>query len=148
MKPELSTYFEGILQIRDTNPEIVKWVHNRVIEDGKARITKEKKVTNGVDLYFNDQHYLQNIGRKVAKVFPGTVTVSRRLHTVNKMTSKLLYIVNVLFKPHKFKRGDIVHVLGEDLEIVRFDRHVHLKNPKTGERKILPVELVIRNLKK
>ncbi len=58
-------YFEGILQIREAGPEIIEWVYHRIAKDRKARIAKEKKVTNGTDLYLSDQHYLQALGRKL-----------------------------------------------------------------------------------
>ena len=104
MKPTGGGYFEGILQLRETTDEIANWVRNKVQKDAKAVITKEKPVTNGIDLYFNDQHYLQSLGKKLKLQFGGTLTISRRLHTVHKITSKLLYRVSVLYKPLPFKR--------------------------------------------
>ena len=140
MKPTGGGYFEGILQLRDTTPEIHQWIHNRVKSDGKAAITKEKKTTNGVDFYFNDQHYLQNLGQKIRQVFPGILKTSRRLHTVDKMTSKLLYRVNVLFKPLPFKRGDIVKFRGEDVEILGVTNKVQVKNVQSGKKQVVEIK--------
>ena len=114
MNDRPSTYFEGILQIRQGSPELVSWVHKRIKEDGKAKIAKEKKVKGGVDLYLSDQHYLQSLGKKIKEEFLGILKVSRRLHTVNKMTSKLLYRVTVLFQQLPWKHGQRILVESEE----------------------------------
>src|SRR5574341_611308 len=98
MKERPKDYFEGVLQIREGSPELLAWIHNRIKTDGRARVAKEKKVKNGVDVYISDQHYLQNLGRQLKQKFTGILKTIKRLHTVNKMTSKLLYRVTVLFK--------------------------------------------------
>ncbi len=135
-------YFEGTLQIRDAGPEILEWVHHRIAKDRKARIAKEKKVTNGVDLYLSDQHYLQALGRKLQEHHPGHLTVSERQHTTHKMTSKLLYRVTVLYKPAKFKRGDHITLHDEQFEILAIGRTVTLQNLRGGAKShIKPEEL-------
>src|SRR3989338_9979460 len=127
MKPTGGGYFEGILQLRETTDEIANWVRNKVQKDAKAVITKEKPVTNGIDLYFNDQHYLQSLGKKLKLQFGGTLTISRRLHTVHKITSKLLYRVSVLYKPLPFKRGDIIDVHGEQAIVLAVGSKVQIR---------------------
>lgn len=146
MKPTFGGYFEGILQLRNVSKEVHQWVHNRVKKDAKAAITKEKKVANGVDLYFNDQHYLQNLGHKLRDQFDGTLKTSRRLHTVHRMTSKLLYRVNVLFEPIGFKHGDKITYHGEEYEILRVEKKVHVKNLKTGQKSQLTLDALKRTM--
>ncbi len=144
MKQRPSEYFEGILQIRDGNKELLAWVHNRIISDGRARIAKEKKVKNGVDLYISDQHYLQNLGRKIKEKFSGILKTSRRLHTVDKTTSKLLYRVTILFKVLPFKRGDIITLHGEQVEILNIGHRAQIKNIKSGEKKYVDLDILSR----
>jgi NMD protein affecting ribosome stability and mRNA decay len=142
MKERPKDYFEGILQIRYGNPELLKWVHARIKADGRALVAKEKKVTNGVDVYISSQHYLQNLGRQIKKRFIGILKVSRRLHTTDKMTSKLLYRVTVLFKVLPFKRGDIVTLHGEQVEVLNIGNRAQVKDIKSGAKKDVDLEFL------
>ncbi|HLC32956.1 MAG TPA: NMD3-related protein [Candidatus Nanoarchaeia archaeon] len=145
MNERPSTYFEGILQLRSNTPQLLAWVHKRIKQDGKARVAKEKKITGGVDLYLSDQHYLQSLGRKINHEFVGLIKVSRRLHTVNKMTSKLLYRVTVLFQQLHWKRGQKVMIDGEEFEIMNIADRVQIKNVKSGERSLIDADRLLRN---
>ena len=147
MEQHIQDYFEGILQIRDGSKELLTWVHNRIIADGRARIAKEKKVTNGIDLYLSDQHYLQNLGRKIKERFTGILKVSKRLHTMDKMTSKHVYRVTVLFKVLPFKRGDIVTVHGEQVEIMTIGHRAQIKNVKSGKKKEITLDVLSRTIR-
>ena len=138
-------YFEGILQIRSEDVELLNWIHKRIKLDRKAAVAKEKKVTNGVDLYMSDQHYLQNLGKKISIQFPGILKISKRLHTMNKMTSRHVYRVTVYFKPYPFKHGDTLSVQGESLKILSLGNRVQVKNLQTGEKKFIPLEILLRN---
>jgi len=140
MKPTGGGYFEGILQLRETTDEIANWVRNKVQKDAKAVITKEKPVTNGIDLYFNDQHYLQSLGKKLKLQFGGTLTISRRLHTVHKITSKLLYRVSVLYKPLPFKRGDIIDVHGEQAIVLAVGSKVQIRYLSSSKKDVISAD--------
>lgn len=137
-------YFEGVLQLRNTTPDIYQWVIQKVKADGKARIAKEKKVPNGIDLYFSEQHYMQSLGKKMKETFPGQVVTSRRLFTTDKMTSKFLYRVTVLFKGMPFKRGDIVEFQGEKVQILNVANRIQVKNIKSGIKQEIPALLLKR----
>lgn len=144
MRDVPKNYFEGILQLRQGSPELIAWVHNRIKEDGKARVAKEKKVKGGVDLYMSDQHYLQSLGKKLNEEFLGILKVSRRLHTVNKMTSKLVYRVTVLFQELPWKHGQKIIIEGEEFEIVGIDQRVRLKNVRTGVKSQEDIDRLLR----
>jgi len=144
MEQHIQDYFEGILQIRGGNKELLDWINNRIIADGRARVAKEKKVANGIDLYISDQHYLQNLGRKIKEKFTGILKVSKRLHTMHKMTSKHVYRVTVLFKVLPLKRGDIVTVHGEQVEILTIKHRAQIKNIKSGAKKEIDLDTLSR----
>jgi len=144
MNERPSSYFEGILQIRNGSPQLLAWVHKRITDDNKAKVAKEKKVVGGVDLYLSDQHYLQSLGRKLSQQFNGILKVSRRLHTVNKMTSKLLYRVTVLFQQLHWKRGQKVVIDGEEFEIMNIAQKVQVKNVHSGKRSLIDADRLIR----
>ncbi len=139
-----SDYFEGILQIRNGSKELLDWIQTRIKEEGKAKVAKAKKVTNGVDLYITDQHYLQNLGRKIKEHQNGILKVSRRLHTQDKMTSKIIYRVTVLFKTLPFKKGDIITFHGEQVQILQINTKAQIRNLKSGAKRFVDLELLAR----
>ncbi|HLF54375.1 MAG TPA: NMD3-related protein [Candidatus Nanoarchaeia archaeon] len=147
MKQHHHDYFEGILQIRNPNKELLEWIRNRVMTEKRAFISKEKTVKNGIDLYMSSQHYLQNLGKQLQEKFNGILKTSKRLHTVDKMTSKLLYRVNVLFKPFPFKRGDIITLHGEQVQIMQIGKRVQVKNIQTGKKAMVPIELLVKRMR-
>lgn len=144
MKQHHRDYFEGILQIRNPNKELLDWIRNRVLAQKRAFISKEKTVKNGIDLYMSSQHYLQNLGKQLQEKFKGILKTSKRLHTVDKVTSKLLYRVNVLFKPFPYKRGDIITLYGEQVQIMQIGKRVQIKNMQTGKKTTVPIESLVR----
>ena len=60
-------YYEGILQLRKPNEEVIEFIKNQVKKRTNVLITKEKKVNNGIDFYITSQKYLQVIGKKLKK---------------------------------------------------------------------------------
>ena len=146
-QPQIADYFEGILQIRHGNPELLDWIRKKVKQDGRARISKEKKTPNGIDLYMTNQHYLQNLGLKIKQKFNGILKVSRRLHTQHKMTSKMVYRVNVLFIPLNVKRGDLLTIHGEEVEVLQVGTKARVKVLKSGQKKEVDLDTIRRAIK-
>lgn len=142
MKEHISDYFEGILQIRNGSKELLDWIYDKIKADKKAKVAKAKKVTNGVDLYITDQHYLQNLGKKIKEHQAGILKVSTRLHTKDKVTSKELHRVTVLFKAIPFKKGDVVMLYGEKVEILNIGAKAQVKDVKSGAKRIVDFELL------
>ena len=136
-------YFQGILQLRNPSKELIDFVRRTVTRDQRALIVREKKVRNGVDMYLSSQKYLRALGKKLPKVFPGEMKMTRTLHTVSK-EGKQLFRVTVLFRLLKFKKGDILNVDDEQLEILRIDARVMTKNVKTGKKKRYAIEALDR----
>jgi len=126
-------YYEGILQLRDTNNEIVNFVKRQVAKRIDVDISKVVKVINGIDMYFTSQRYLKALGKKLQKHFKGEMKISSKLYTRNRITSKEVHRVNVLFKPAKFKVGDIVKYKGSKLKIVKLGNKVACKYLDTGK---------------
>ena len=142
MKPHTSDYFEGVLQIRNADQDLLYWIYDKIKADQKAAVTKAKKVTNGVDLYVTDQHYLQNLGKKIKEHHAGILKISKRLHTVDKETSRHLYRITVLFKAISFKRGDIATVHGEKVQILYIDKKAQVKDLKSGAKRFVDLEML------
>jgi len=52
-------YFEGILQLRNPNDEVISFINSQIKKRTGVFITKEQKGNNGIDFYITSQKYLQ-----------------------------------------------------------------------------------------
>ena len=94
------SYFQGVLQLRNIDPKIMKYVLNDLDKKRKEGVFIQKMVDvkNGADIYLTSQKYLQVLGSKLKKRFGGEVKITRKLFTRNKQTGKNVYRLTVLFK--------------------------------------------------
>lgn len=129
-----SQYFEGILQLRNTDKDVLDFVLNLVEKRDGISISKTERVVNGFDLYFISQKFLQQIGKKLKGNFNGELKTSAKLFTRSRITGKEVYRVNVLFRQHNIKKGDIVIYKGEKVQIVGIGKKILAKNTKTGKK--------------
>ncbi|MBW2989566.1 60S ribosomal export protein NMD3 [Candidatus Woesearchaeota archaeon] len=95
MHPE---YYEGILQLRNPNIEAINFIINQFKNNPKVWIAKQKKVKTGIDLYISSNRFLMSLGKKLKRSFKGELKLSRKLITKNRMTSKNVYRVTILFR--------------------------------------------------
>jgi NMD protein affecting ribosome stability and mRNA decay len=91
-------YYEGILQLRNPSPELKNFVRNQFKNNKKAWIAKEVPQKKGFDLYISSNRFLLALGKRLKKSFKGEYKISRKLHTQNRLTSKIVYRVTVLFR--------------------------------------------------
>ena len=127
-------YFEGILQLRNTNKEVVDFVRKSVDERKDAFISKEKEIKNGIDFYLTSQRFLRALGKKLKNKFNGELKESRKLHTRNRLTSRDVYRVTVLFRLLKFKKWDVVNYKGDKIKIKSIGKLISGIDVKTGKR--------------
>src|SRR3989344_4636961 len=97
MKLSRSDYYQGILQLRDVNEEILSFVHNQIKKRSDTAVTKTVKFSNGVDLYITSQKFIRILGKKLKESFGGQLKMSAKLHTRSK-EGRDLYRVNVFFR--------------------------------------------------
>ena len=135
-------YFEGTLQLRDTTKELLDFVADEIARAG-VTIARANTLKNGIDLYLSSQKFMCSLGKKMQERFGGILKITKRLHTVSKVTSKLLYRVTVLFRMLPFKKGDIVKFRGKEWAILGIDAQVRLKETTTGEKKRVRAEELI-----
>jgi len=140
-------YFEGVLQLRNSTPELVQWVQTQTAKDKKSLITKELKIRGnaanikgGVDLYFSNQHYLQALGKKMREKFFGEYKLSYTLHTRSHITSKDLYRITILFRQAFHKRGERVYIDNEEHEIIQIGRRIITRKIVSGKKQHWTVE--------
>ncbi len=139
MKFARSNYYQGILQLRDINDEIMSFVHNQISKRPDTSITKTVKYHNGVDYYLTSQKFIRIIGKNLKESFGGELITSARLHTTNKQ-GKPLYRVNALFRLPRYKKGDTLTTRsGDEVRLLKIGRKIFAKNMKTGKK------IVVRN---
>ena len=133
MKLPRSDYFQGILQLRDINDEILSFVHNQIKKRGDVAVTRTVRLANGLDLYITSQKFIRILGKKLKDSFGGELKISSKLHTTNKQ-GKELHRVNVLFRLSKYKKGDIVSIRGDEVRLISIGKKIFAKNIKTGKK--------------
>ena len=132
-------YYQGILQLRDIDDDVIEFVRSQINKRDDVAVTKVVKHSNGFDYYITSQKYLQILAKKLRESFGGFLKTSSRLHTKSR-TGKDLYRVNVLYRQTIHKIGDIVNVRGDDYKLIHIGGKVFAKDVKTGRRKTLRSE--------
>ncbi len=127
-------YFEGILQLRNIGNEVVEFALKEIEKNENTYVANTKKVTNGIDIYISPQKFLRSLGNKLQNRFGGQLIVSTKLHTRNKVTSRDVYRVNMLFRLPKFKKGDVIEYKGDKIKIISIHKKVLAKDIKTGKK--------------
>ncbi|MDP7180275.1 MAG: NMD3-related protein [Candidatus Woesearchaeota archaeon] len=134
MEGKNNDYFEGTLQLRNPDEKIINYVEKTVKESKKVFIARTVKTTNGVDLYLSSNKFLRSLGNKLKRKFRGELKESPQLFTKNRQTSKNVYRLNVMFRLHGLKIGDIVTVRDERIKITSVKKKVFGKELKTGKK--------------
>lgn len=134
MEPKHAEYFEGVLQLRDPNTEVIEFIHELFTKREYAFISKELKVRGGIDFYVSSQKYLRGLANVLQGKFGGDIKISRRLHTRDKQSSKDLYRCYLMFRPSKYQKGDIIKYNGEDIKIISAVKEIFGINQTTNKK--------------
>ena len=134
-KPKFArpNYYQGILQLRDVSDEVMDFVYSQIQKRQDVAVTRTAKLDNGRDLYLTSQKFIRILGKKLRESFGGELKVSSKLHTRNRQ-GRELYRVNVLFRPLKYKRGDIVSVRGDKVKLLHVGNRIFARDLKTGKK--------------
>jgi nonsense-mediated mRNA decay protein 3 len=129
-------YYEGVLQIRNANKEILDFINNSMKKSQDVYISKVKKAGTGFDLYISNRRYILYIGRKLKEQFGGILKKSPRLFTKDRQTSKNVYRVNVLLELYDFRKGDVLEINNHYIKVSNIGKTVSGKNLETEKRVI------------
>jgi len=132
-KQKHAGYFEGILQLREPTKDVLNYF-NKLISEKRVGIAKIVKLKTGYDYYLDNNKAMLAIGKKLFDRFGGELKTSRTLYTVKRQTSKKVYRVTVMFRPPKFKSGDIVNVRGQKLRVKMLKRRVLGVDVESGKK--------------
>ncbi len=91
-------YYQAKLQLRPCTKEILDFVYNEIDKRDDCLISKEEELKTGIDIYLTSQKFAQILGRKLKLRFRGKTVISRTLFGINRMTSKKVYRVTILFR--------------------------------------------------
>lgn len=136
MKLPRPDYYQGILQLRDVGDEVIAFVHNQVRKRPDAAITKTVRIASGFDYYITSQKFIRILGKKLKESFGGELKVSSKLHTKDRH-GKLVYRVNVLFRPSKYRAGDIVSVRGNKVRLIGVHKKIFGRDLRTGRKLVI-----------
>jgi len=140
-------YFEGILQLRDVDEEVVDYAVDGAMKQNQRGIfiTKKLKVRNGFDIYLTKRGYIHELARELLNKFGGETKASKKLFSRDKQRSRDIYRINVLFRQSKFRKGDILNIDGELFKVKKIDRNLTVINIKTGKKtSIMPKHLKVK----
>ncbi len=140
-------YYEGILQLRNQNKTVLSYISKRLAEKPLIRIVKEKKLKNGLDLYFNDKRFLKNLGEKLKTKFNAHLKTSAKLFSVDRQTGKELFRLTVLIRIPNFEIGQIISLHGKLMRVIEIKNKVRLKEIKTGKKHLFDFRYVNERVK-
>ncbi len=127
-------YFEGILQLRNPNEDVIKFIENYFTAQNKSMVvTGRKKQPKGTDYHLSSNKHLKELGNLLKERFGGTLKISPHIHSYDHQKSRNIYRVNVMYEPHPFVIGDIIRSGSRMIKITKLGRHVHGKDIKTGK---------------
>ena len=90
--------YQGILQLRPNNNEVLNYVYDKIEKSGNVFITKEINKKFGIDLYLTNKFFLIQLSRKLKNKFHGKITRSRSLYGRTRHGSRLVYRTTICFK--------------------------------------------------
>ncbi len=97
--PKHAGYYEAILQLRPATAPILTFISEELHKRPDVFISKEVEHKYGMDFYISSNEFTKSLGQKLKRKFKNNeLILSRALYSKNKMTSKLLYRVTVLFR--------------------------------------------------
>jgi len=97
---ENTKYFEGNLQLRTTDKEIIMFAE-KLLKDAREKgifVSKREEVKNGIDYYITSKSFIRKLAKELKKRFKGEITETATLFTRNKQTSRDVYRNTFLYK--------------------------------------------------
>ena len=136
-KPKHSKYYEGILQLRNPNKEILDFFQGLMNKRQDVFISKVEELKNGMDIYLSSKKYLRQIGKNLQQKFGGELVISAEHYSRDRITSKDMFRVSVMYRYFDVKKGDIIFFREEKIKILHVGKRLHAINISTGRKLFL-----------
>lgn len=128
-----STYYEGILQVRNTRQEVKEYIQ-KYMQKNEILINKEVHKQKESDYFFVNKRKMKPLAQKIMRNFGGVVDSNAQLFSHNKQTSKDIYRVNVLVILPDFKEKDVIRYKEKPLLITGLDKIITSLNLETNKK--------------
>ena len=102
-----STYYEGIMQLRNASPEVKQYIQS-ILEKNEIYINDVVEKNESVDYYFVKKQKIKFVALKVIRKFSGSIDENAQLFSRNHQTSKDIYRLNTLVELPNFKENDVI----------------------------------------
>ena len=108
---KFTKYFEGILQIRNVDEELLGFLESEMREANRNQvfITDMQEHKDGVDLYLTSKKHVSRLARLLQEKFGGIVKESEQLFSHDRQTSKDVYRLNAIFIKSPVKKNEPIH---------------------------------------
>jgi NMD protein affecting ribosome stability and mRNA decay len=100
-------YFEGILQLRNVDENVVEFALNQ-FEKNNIGIAKIVELKNGLDIYSASNRFSRKLAKKLVLEFGGELKESPQLFSKSRLTSRNIYRLNVLYTAPEIKKGQVI----------------------------------------
>lgn len=91
-------YWEGVIQVRPKDKEVINFIRNEVKKRKDVKISKELFFKYGADIYITSQRLTRDIGRKLKNCFDGELKITKKIYGRDRQKSKDIYRATVLFR--------------------------------------------------
>lgn len=122
-QPKHAKYFEGELQLRNINDEIMNYIFKK-IDAANASIPEVTEFSDK-DLNFKitSKKLAHRLGQELKKKFGGELKESEQLFSQDHQTGKEIFRLNVFFRKYPFDIGNFIEYKNEALKIRGFDKN-------------------------
>jgi nonsense-mediated mRNA decay protein 3 len=122
-------YFEGILQIRNPDEDILEFLNHELYraEEKLIFVTNVEKVKNGFDYYITSKKHITRIAQSLQSQFGGTVKVSEQLFSHDSLRSKDIFRINVLYNCPDTKKGDVIKYNDKIYLVTSVTKQIYVK---------------------
>ena len=139
-------YYEAILQVRPGKPQVERFVRDMFKKTTDARISKKKRLKEGVDYYITSHQFAITVGNALVKKFGGSVEVSKK--TFGKRQGKTIFRRAVAYRSLGFDVGEVISSDNTPYVITSVGKAAVGKNLITGKKEKIVPNHRIERLKK
>ena len=130
------SYFEATIQLRNVTQEVIDYVVKEIDSKGIV-ISREIELENGMDFNVDNKTFARQLGKQLQTTFSGAVKMSASVFSRDKMSSKEVYRVTMLFKLFPMKVGDSFSYKGKQYNILTLGYKMVAEDVETKKRRTL-----------
>lgn len=135
-----TSYYEGILQIRNQTPAVREEIYSYLKAHKNVRLAKEVPVASGSDYYISDQRTVNHLSKQLHMKFGGELKASAQHFSFDHAAGKNLYRVNAYLEIPEFGKGDVIKRDDSYYYVLGVSTKVKAENLMTGSQESFPYE--------